>query len=218
MAEQSDLLHAIRACSVQGRHADAASLAIRKYGPEMLDFLGALHRDETQSADVFCLWAEGVWRGLGSFNWQCSLRTWLYAVARLSSLRYRRDLRRQRARQVCVPEVASLLDTAAELRSNTPWYAKSEPRSRFVALRSQLDPDDQLLLLLRVDQRLSWHDVARIMLGGALEAELPEAEVAQAAARLRKRFQMVKGRLFELGRQEGLIETATVGIAAEARP
>lgn len=193
-------------------------MAIREFGPEVLDFLSALHRDQTQAADVFCLWSEGVWRGLCSFHWQCSLRTWLYAVARLSSLRYRRDLRRQRARQVTVPEVASLLDMAAELRSNTPWYEKSEPRSRFVALRSQLEPEDQLMLLLRVERRLPWYDVARVMLEGSLAAQPSEAEVAQAAVRLRKRFQMVKGRLFELGRQHGLLEATPIGCAQEVRP
>lgn len=218
MAEQSDSLHAIHACALNGQYADAASLAIRHYGPEMLDFLSALHRDQTQAADVFCLWAEGVWRGFLSFNWRCSLRTWLYAVARLSSLRYRRDLRRQRARQVSVPELSELVDIAAELRSNTPWYEKSEPRSRFVELRSQLEPDDQLMLILRVERRLSWQEVARIMLEGALDQEPSAAELGQAAVRLRKRFQMVKGRLWELGRQQGLLENPALGSALEARP
>jgi RNA polymerase sigma-70 factor (ECF subfamily) len=219
MAEHIDVLHAIRACSVQGQQAEAASLAIREYGPEMLDFLTALHRDETQSADVFCLWAEGVWRSLASFSWQgCSLRTWLYAVARLSSLRYRRDLRRQRARVISVPEVASVLDRAAELRSSTPWYAKSELSSRFVALRSQLEPDDQLMLLLRVERRLSWNEVARVMLEGAPDGTPSEGELAHAVVRLRKRFQTVKERLLDLGRQQGLIDTRAPKRASSVRP
>jgi RNA polymerase sigma-70 factor (ECF subfamily) len=205
MAEQSEVLHAIRACSERGDYQQATRLTVRIFGPEILDFLRAVHRDTTQSADVFSLWAEGVWRGFASFLWQSSLRTWIYAIARMCSLRYRRDLRRLRARQRLLPEVVALLDLPVDQRSETPWYRTTELRSRFAELRTQLDPDDQMMLLLRVEQRLAWSEIARIMLT-VHDAQSPsEQELVRGAARLRKHFQGVKERIYQLARQHGLL-------------
>jgi RNA polymerase sigma-70 factor (ECF subfamily) len=56
-------------------------------------------------------------------------------------------------------------------------------------LRESLDPDEQTLLILRIDRQMAWTDIARIMGGDA-----PEAESRQAAT-LRKRFERLKERL-----------------------
>ena len=63
---------------------------------------------------------------------------------------------------------------------------------RVERLRAQLDADEQALLTLRIDKRMDWKDIAFVMLfdEGALPAE---DEAVREAARLRKRFQLVKG-------------------------
>jgi RNA polymerase sigma-70 factor (ECF subfamily) len=181
-------------------HDGATSAALRGYGQEILELLVAIHRDETEASEAFSLFAEGVWRGIETFAWQCTLRTWLYAVARRSSLRHRRDERRRAAREAPLPEDSNASVLVAELRSRTASLLAAERGARIAALRASLPVDDQTLLLLRVDRQLAWDELARVM----HEEELSPEELKREAARLRKRFQLVKEKLHELARREGL--------------
>src|SRR5689334_1492801 len=97
--QRRELEDDIRARAASGDLHGAAEAAMRGYGREVYEFLAALHRRDDDAAEVFSLFAEGVWRGLPGFAWQCSFRTWAYAVARKASLRHRRDARRRAARQ-----------------------------------------------------------------------------------------------------------------------
>lgn len=187
-----------------GDLAGAADVAMRGYGREVYEFLAALHRDEEDARETFSLFAEGMWRGLPRFAWQCSFRTWAYAVARKASLRYRRDARRRHKRLAVWPEGSSLSAIAAEIRSATQSYLQTERQSRFAALRASLPAEDQALLMLRVDRKLPWLDLACVLHDDD-EAPLDEEAKKREAARLRKRFQLLKEKLYELGRREGLV-------------
>jgi RNA polymerase sigma-70 factor (ECF subfamily) len=199
----------VRRCIEAGDGDGATSAALRGYGPEVLEFLAALHRNESDANEVFALFAEGVWRGLGRFAWESSLRTWLYAVARRSSLRYRRDGRRRASREAPLPEGSNASILVAKLRSRTGSLFATERRTRIAALRDALPIADQTLLMLRVDRQLAWNDLAQILHddesvegdGTPLDAEALKRE----AARLRKRFQLVKDKLHELARAQGLV-------------
>jgi len=181
----------------------AAEVAIRGYGHEIGNFLVALHRrDEDGAAETFSLFAEGVWRGLPGFAWHCSFRTWAYAVARRSSLRSRRDARRRAARQEALPEGSALSRLVQEVQRDVTTSARSERRSRLLELREALPPEDQALLMLRVDRELSWNDLAHAL---SDEALLEGEALVREAARLRKRFQTVKERLREAAEREGLV-------------
>jgi RNA polymerase sigma-70 factor (ECF subfamily) len=183
----------------------AATGAIRGYGPAIFSLLASLHRSEQEASDVFSLFTEGVWRGLGTFAWQCSLRTWLYAIARKASLRYRRDARRHGARVTALPEGSEVAQLAEQIRSETLPYLRTKVRSRIAQLRDALPPDDQMLLVLRVERELSWNELATV-LRGEDEEPLEGDALKREAARLRKRFQLVKDELRERGRAEGLLE------------
>lgn len=187
-----------------GDFAGAADVAMRGYGREVYEFLAALHRDEEDARETFSLFAEGMWRGLPRFTWQCSFRTWAYAVARKASLRYRRDARRRNKRLAVWPEGSSLSAIAAEIRSATQSYLQTEQQSRFAALRASLPAEDQTLLMLRVDRKLPWLDLACVLHDDD-EAPLGDEAKKREAARLRKRFQLLKEKLYELGRREGLV-------------
>jgi RNA polymerase sigma-70 factor, ECF subfamily len=180
----------------------ATTSALKGYGNEVLELLVALHRNETEAADVFALFAEGVWRGLERFGWQSTLRTWLYAVARRSSLRYRRDRTRRSAREAPLPEGSNASILVAQLRSRTASFLRTQGKSRIAALRETLDPDDQTLLMLRVDRDLQWNELAQIMHEGD---PLDDEALKRESMRLRKRFQLVKEKLHELARREGLV-------------
>jgi RNA polymerase sigma-70 factor (ECF subfamily) len=187
-----------------GDFTGAADAAMRGYGREIFEFLAALHRDDDDARESFSLFAEGLWRGLPGFAWHCSFRTWAYAVARKASLRHRRDARRRNRRLTELPEGSYLSALVLEVRSATQSFLKTEKKSRFAALREALPPEDQALLMLRVDRQLAWNDLALVLHEGDEEKLAGEA-LKREAARLRKRFQLVKEKLYEMGRREGLI-------------
>jgi RNA polymerase sigma-70 factor (ECF subfamily) len=180
----------------------AATKAIRGIGGEIFGFLVAVHRDETLASDAYSAFTEGLWRGLSSFGWDSSLRTWAYAIARNVSRSARRDAAR-RDRRAPRANTSALHDVAHEVRTATLAALKTENKSRVDALRDSLTPEDRELLILRVDRGLAWNDLARVMCED--DAPLDDDGIAREAARLRKRFQLVKERLRELARREGLI-------------
>lgn len=201
--ERETLERDIRHCLDQGDHAGAATLALRGYGPELYGFLLAFHRDEHDCAEVFSRFCEHLWRDLPGFRGESSFRTWAYCLARHASLNYRRDDRRRQRRYQPLPAASDLPALVAEVRSRTVSYLRTERRSRFQALRESLPAEDQALLVLRVDRELSWNELAMVLHDGP--EPLAGAELTRAAARLRKRFQLLKARLLELGRQAGAV-------------
>jgi RNA polymerase sigma-70 factor (ECF subfamily) len=193
----------VRGLALGGDHAGAATAAIRGLGSEIFGFLMGTHR-ETQAADeLFALWSERVWRGLASFAWECSLRTWCYAIAHNLSSNFRRDARVRVQRALPLPESSQLAAVQQAVRSETRPYQRTDVKDRFAALRATLTPEDQTLLVLRVDKQLAWKDLARVM---ADDATSDAAALARSAQRLRKRYQLLKDRLVELGRGAGLVE------------
>jgi len=182
----------------------ATESVVRGYGPEILAFLFALHRDEDAAAEVFSRFAEGLWRGMGAFAGESSFRTWAYAIARKASLKHRRDERRRAARFTRLPEGSAISRLEALVRTETLPYLRSAVRSRIVALRESLDPEEQELIMLRIDRGLAWNELALVMAEG--EAPLAGEALKRSAARLRKRFQGVKDKLREMARREGLMK------------
>src|ERR1700729_473155 len=78
----------------QGDHAGAATLVVKGYGPEIFGFLVAVMHDDVEAGDVFAELAEALWRGLPTFAWESTLRTWSYAIARNLVRTRRRDAAR----------------------------------------------------------------------------------------------------------------------------
>lgn len=192
------------------RHRDggdlqrAAAVAIEGYGPEIFGFLVALHRREEDAAEVFSRFTEKLWRGLPGFEWQCAFRTWAYAIARNVAATYRREARRRARVQLPLSGLRELSALEYKIRSDTVSYLRTQRKTRIAALRESLSPEDQELLVLRVDKQLAWTDLARVMHSDE-GPPLAEAVLKREVARLRKRFQLIKDKLYQLGRQQGLI-------------
>ncbi len=201
-APRPDVEAEVRSRATAGDWDGATTAALRGYGTDVLAFLAALHRSADDASDVFAWFAEGVWRGLPKFAWESTLRTWLYAIARRCSLRFRRDGRRRAARQTPLPESSNASILVAKLRSKTASLFATERQSRMAALRASLPADDQTLLMLRVDRDLAWNELAIVMADE--DTPLDDEGVKREAARLRKRFQLVKERLRELATKEGI--------------
>jgi DNA-directed RNA polymerase specialized sigma24 family protein len=125
-----------------------------------------------------------MWKGLPKFRWESTLRVWAYRIARNEFLHTARATTRAK-REVPVSEVMSAL--IARVKSTTPLHERSDVKDRFSQLRAALDPEDHMLLGLRLDRRMAWTDIAKV---------LGEEETgSRATAALRNRFERLKARL-----------------------
>lgn len=92
------------------------------------------------------------------------------------------------------------------LRTATLAYLRTEKRTRLHALRDGLPEEDRMLLVLRVNRAIRWLDLARVFAAKRAGTALEASDLTREAARLRKRFQLVKERLRALAKREGLLD------------
>lgn len=208
-SEQEALEASIRERFEAGAFADAVTLLVEGYGREVLRFLAMRLRDPELAADVFSEFTEELWKSFPSFGFRCSARVWAYTLARHSASRRLRVLGRERRRQVPISEADGLSALAAKVRTATLAELKTEVKDRVTELREQLPPDDQMLLVLRVNRKLDWREIAEVVLYDGTPLE--RATLDKEAARLRKRFQLVKERLRKMAIAAGLTQPATDG-------
>jgi RNA polymerase sigma-70 factor (ECF subfamily) len=195
----------VRELCANADFAGAATAVVQAYGAELFGFLAATHRDAVDAADAFSETSEGIWRGLPTFGWESSVRTWAYAIARNVSRTRRRNAAR-RGRHVMNGGDELFEGVVQKVRTETSAFLRTETKTRLQALRDSLPEEDQTLLVLRVNRSLSWNDLARILTETEGQAPLDDTTLVREAARLRKRFQLVKDRLRELAKREGLTE------------
>lgn len=171
----------------------ATTLIVEGYGPQILGFLIALARNDADAHDAFSQFCEDLWRGLPGFRWQSSLRTWSYTLARNALYRQRAGAPQRHGPHLALSNAPELDALAERARTLTPESHRTETRVRFAALREQLDPDDHTLLILRIDRRMPWYDIAEI-LGDPADPADPAAiaDMRRRAATLRKRFERLK--------------------------
>jgi RNA polymerase sigma-70 factor (ECF subfamily) len=186
MSEQDDAVieTELRAIAAAQRYREAATRALELYGDELLGYLVAMTRDQTRADDAFSMLLENLWRGLPKFRWECTFRAWSYRIARNCVYK----LARGQGRVVPLEEAPEVEELAQPYRTRTLTFLRTESRDRLAALRASLDPDDQTLLILRINRKLPWRDIARVFDDGAGD----DAELARKAATLRKRFERLK--------------------------
>ncbi len=173
--------------------AGAATLALEGLGPQILGYIAATLRDDDAANDVFGYFCEQLWKSIGTFRGDSSFKTWAYKLVMHSISRYRRDGFRRLGRALGSDEASQL---AEQIRSRTAPYRRTDVKDRIAQLRDALEPDDQTLLFLRVDQSMSWEDIADVM---------SEQGTPVASAALRKRFERAKLRLRKLAEEQGLL-------------
>jgi RNA polymerase sigma-70 factor (ECF subfamily) len=178
-------------------------MSLLMYGRELLGYLIA-RLGEQRGNDVFSELLEDLWRGLPNFAWRCTLRSWLYTLARHAIVHDVRGLRRRRETAF---ETSPAFELVAQIRTETAAHLQTALKSRLRELRERLSDDDQTLLILRIDRNLSWRELATVMSEPTAPAlTFPtEQDLERAAARLRQRFQHAKERLRKLADEEGLL-------------
>lgn len=177
---------------------DLAEAVVRDHGPGILGFLATLLRDDDAAREVFSEFGEELWRAMPRFERRSSVKTWAYAVAYRCALRHRRRLARRRTRPIHDSEYSRL---AARVSEASRSFARTEAARRLDVLRASLSPAEQTLLVLRLDRRMSWDEIAEVL--GASSRATP--------ATLRKRFERLKARLRTLAEREGLLLSGGAG-------
>jgi RNA polymerase sigma-70 factor, ECF subfamily len=180
----------------RGQLAEAATQALKGYGPEILGYLVSVLRDQSAASDVFADFSEDLWKGISGFRKESSFRTWAYRLAWNAAQMFWRDPFRRHVRRLATDEYSLV---AERLRVSS---LRQDPRAaadRLAKLRESLKPEEQSLLILRVDKSLSWKEIAHV---------LADAEgVPPDVGALRKRFERLKERLVRLAKKEGLFES-----------
>lgn len=199
----TDLEQQIRAHFDAGRLEAAATATLEGYGDEILSFLVARLRSASDAQEAFSMFAENLWTGLPGFGWRCSMRTWAYLIARNASTRIATQPQRRWARNLELSKVAGFVELIDRVRTATNAFQQTAVKDRFRALREQLDDEDQMLLVLRVDREMSWRDLAITIAG---DEHMDDEAVTREAARLRKAFERVKRQLRELAERDGLLK------------
>ena len=176
-----------------GRMSDAATLAIRGYGPQILGYLGSVVRDDGLADEAFSRFAEDLWKGIAGFRRESSLRTWAYRVAWNAARDLQTEAFRRRGRRLETAEVSRVVQ---EVRSSSAAFLKEDARDKLERLRQALSPEDQTLLILRVNRELSWKEVAQVLSTQAVPVDEPA---------LRKRFERIKTRLRKMAEEQGVL-------------
>jgi RNA polymerase sigma-70 factor, ECF subfamily len=202
----SDAAHgpedAIRSALEAGDFQTAATLAMEAYGTEIHSFVSARLRSRSEADEAFSMFAEDLWKGLPGFAFRSSVRGWLYVLARNAAHRHAASPHRLAERNIPL-SVANAVAASVD-RSRSHLGDRTGVADKIRALRERLSQEDRTLLLLFVDRKLPWREVALVMHEG--QTPPADADLTREAARLRKRFERVKADLKAIAIAEGLIE------------
>ncbi len=188
MSNAADVEARVTALLAEKEYRGAATEVIRGYGPRALGYLHRLLGNDADAADAFSMFAEQVWRGMPNFEGRSSVKTWAFKAAWSAAMKVRDDAWR-RLREQLPSSAASHL--AEEVRTSTALRFESL-RQELEVLRAELTAEDQTLLALRLDQELTWEEVAEVL---SIEGRVIDA------ATLRKRYERIKARLAAIVRE-----------------
>lgn len=190
-----ETLHAL---CLRGEYAVAVELAMRSYGPELRRLMASVLHHSELAKDAFSLFSENLVKGLPGFRWESSFRTWAYRLARNACYH---QLHTPASREQPVSEPAA--NEPQRQRTDTQPWQRTSVKERFRALRERLEPHERMLLMLRVDQRQPWTEIARVM--AEPDEPLTREALNRRATALRQQFQRVKARLRALAVEQGVI-------------
>jgi RNA polymerase sigma factor (sigma-70 family) len=178
----------VRALVAAGDVEAATEEALRAYGGALYGYILGIVGDADAAADALQVCSVRVWQGIKGFAGQSSLKTWLYRVARNAALRSLEDPHRRRAQPLSDDAERAL--TARWTRTATDAWRQTAEKQRLWASVERLPGADRELLSLRLLHHMSWLEIAAV-----LEPAAQEATTRAAAAKLRKRFERLKGQL-----------------------
>jgi len=183
----------VKAAVAAGDAGAATALIVRGLGPGLLGYLVSILGRESEGREVLGEVVEEVLTSVARFRGESTVKTWTYRIAWRTAMRYREAPDRRRTRRLATLEGSGV---AEALRSSTAAYQRTDAKDWLQRVRAELTPEDQSLLVLRIDRDLSWAEVAEIMGDGD----------AATQGRLRKRFERIKERLRERAERDGILD------------
>ncbi len=147
---------AVRQLVAAGNPAGAASELIATLGPRILKYLHAVLRDERMAEEAFSSFAENVWRGVASLGAESSPTAWAFRVAWKAAV----TVSARDAHERSPGSAARSLVDALRVRAAPQADAASSLLQR---IRESMSLEDSTLLALRVEEGLSWEDIASIL-------------------------------------------------------
>ena len=170
----------------------ATTYALRGYGPELLRYALTLCRSTDDARDVFSEFAIRLWKALPKFR-ATTVRALAYRLVRNAAADFYSDAYRRR--RATLP--SSLASELAHSTHRTSMASLERDAARLAKIRALLTPEEETLLLLRVDRRLSWEEIADVLAG---EERGPDASA------LRKRFERLKAKIGRKAREADLLD------------
>src|SRR5512137_345407 len=158
MAEP-DRTERARRLLAEGDLPGAATDAIRTLGPEVLRYLRSILRNEGDAQEAFSQFAENLWRGIGTWRGEGSFRAWTFRLAWNAAINMRNEAWRRKGRRLVTAEVSALAD---EVRTRSALRVERQ-RQALDKLRESLGDEEVSLLALRIDQGLSWAEIAQVL-------------------------------------------------------
>jgi len=198
-SERQHVDEELRRLCEASEYKPAVALALEAYGLELRKLMMAILRQPDWVDDAYGAFSESLLKSLPAFRWESSFRTWAYRVARHTCAQYLRSLH---GREKWASDGA-LADQPHHERSMTQPWLRTDIKHRFRALQDKLTPHERMILTLRIEDGLSWNEVARAMAGHDLAPE----DLRQRVAVLRQQFQRLKEHLRELAIEESLISS-----------
>lgn len=172
------------------------------FGKELYEKLLRRYQFKDSANEVFSRMQERLMRSIGQFRGESSLRTWLHRIAGNIANDYDREQQREPV-QLRTEQEEQIVDTVWSQRSATKPWKKTTVKDLFNELRGQLSPDEQRLLELRFDKKLSWLDLAK-----AWDPEIAsDEEQRKLAVMMKQRFSRLKVKLRKLFADAGFVST-----------
>ena len=178
----------VRALVLAGRERHAADLLLTRLSPELRPFLHRLLGDVALADEAHSNTCERLWRGLPTFRWECSLRSWSYIIARREASRCRVRHARDGVQQTTL----SKADEVAARFASTSGTFSTTRRDHLASVRASLSDEDRDLVVLRVERGLAWKEIAAAFLE---DHDSSPENLSREAARLRQRFRAIRMRI-----------------------
>ena len=160
-ATKDDLDRALDAFVARRDHRAAAHLLVRRFGDEMFRFCVHAAGTRTDGEDLAQEVLGEACRSLPRFRRHSTVRTWLYRVAWHKVLDYRKRLARQ---PTLVPIDGAQTNEFLRIPGNQEnALAVAQRRKQVSRAYSRLAPRDRMILSLRVDLEMPFHEIARVL-------------------------------------------------------
>ena len=177
--------------ATRGPTQERVAQIMNEMGPNVYGLLRAIFRKDPLAAhDAFSLFSENLCRSARSWRNDAPLKVWVYAMARNAAITVTRESwRRNRVRLV-----TKRGEQLAEAEGTRSGVRRARQAGVLEEIRETLDPDEQFLLTLRLDEQLEWIEVAQVLSAAGDEVD---------SAAVRKRFERLKDRLRDEVRRRG---------------